>query len=90
LQGDGPGIGIAPLRPDSKVGFAAIDLDEPDFDAARRMQEFIPGTSWIERSRSGNAHIWVFFVEPIDAWVPMGVLRYATTAVGKQGVEVGR
>lgn len=88
LQGDGPGIGIAPLRPDSTVGFAAIDLDEPDFDAARHMQEFIPGTSWIERSRSGNAHIWVFFSDPIPAWVPMGVLRSATTAVGKSGVEV--
>ena len=29
------------------------------------MQGYIPGTTWLERSRSGNAHIWVFFSEPM-------------------------
>jgi hypothetical protein len=88
LEGKGPGIGIAPLRQDSTVKFAAIDLDEPDFDAAREMQKYIPGTSWIERSRSGNAHVWVFFSEPVEAWVPMGILKEATLAAGKTHVEV--
>lgn len=88
LSGRGPGLGIAPLRPDSTVKFAAIDLDEPDFDAAREMQKYIPGASFIERSRSGNAHCWCFFREPIDAWVPMGILRAATEAAGKDHVEV--
>lgn len=88
IEGDGPGIGVPPLRPDSTVRWAAIDLDEPDFDAAREMQKFIPGTSWIEESRSGNAHILVFFEEPIEAWIPMGVLKEVITAAGKQGVEV--
>ena len=88
LAGRGPGIGIAPLRPDNTVAFAAIDLDEPDFDAAREMQQYIPGTSWVERSRSGNAHVWVFFSGPCPAWLAMGVLREATLAAGKKGVEV--
>lgn len=88
LQGKGPGIGIAPLRTDSTVMFAAIDLDEPDFDAAREMQTYLPGPSFIERSRSGNAHVWVFFKDPIAAWIPMGVLREATLAAGKKHVEV--
>lgn len=88
LQGEGPGIGIAPLRPDNTVKFAAIDLDEPDFEAAKRMQKFIPGTSFIERSRSGNAHVWVFFRDPIEAWIPMGVLREVILAAGKEHVEV--
>lgn len=88
LRGEGPGIGIAPLREDSTVMFAAIDLDEPDFEAAREMQEYIPGVSWIERSRSGNAHVWVFFNAPCEAWVAMGVLKEAVLAAGKQGVEV--
>lgn len=88
LQGKGPGIGIGPLRPDNTVTFAAIDLDEPDFDAAREMQRYLPGTSFIERSRSGNAHVWVFFASPIEAWVPMGILKMATEAVGKEHVEV--
>lgn len=88
LKGEGPGIGIAPLRPDNTVMFAAIDLDEPDFDAAREMQEYIPGTSFVERSRSGNAHVWVFFKEPLEAWVAMGILKEATRAAGKDQVEV--
>lgn len=88
LQGEGFGIGIAPLRPDNTVLFAAIDLDEPDFEAAREMQEYLPGRSFIERSKSGNAHVWVFFEEPVEAWVAMGVLREATIAAGKKGVEV--
>jgi hypothetical protein len=88
LAGEGPGIGVPPLRPDNTVVFAAIDLDEPAFDCAREMQQYIPGTSFIERSRSGNAHVWVFFSGPIEAYIPMGILRDATVAVGKKGVEV--
>lgn len=89
LEGRGPGLGIAPLLDDGTVLFAAIDLDEPDFKAAREMQEFLSfGGAYIERSRSGNAHIWCFFSEPIEAWVVRGILREATAAIGKPAVEV--
>jgi hypothetical protein len=88
LEGDGPGIGIGPLRPDNTVLFAAIDLDEPDFEAAFEMQRYIPGHSFVERSRSGNAHVWVFFSEPCPAWLASAVLREAYLAAGKQHVEV--
>ncbi len=88
LRGKGPGIGVPPLCPDNKVAFAAIDLDEPDFEAAQEMQGYLPGNTWIERSRSGNAHVWAFFTEPLDAWVAMGIMREATFAAGKDGVEV--
>jgi hypothetical protein len=74
--------------PDNRVNFAAIDLDEPDFEAARLMQKLIPGPSFIERSRSGNAHVWVFFEESIEAWVPMGILRETCVAAEKPSVEV--
>lgn len=88
LQGRSVGIGIAPLRPDNTVMFAAIDLDEPDFEAAREMQTYIPGASFVERSRSGNAHVWVFFSAPCPAWLAMGILREATLAAGKEHVEI--
>jgi hypothetical protein len=89
IEGRGHGLGIAPLLDDGTVHFAAIDLDEPDFDAAREMQEFLSfGTTWIEESRSGNAHVWAFFAEPIQAWIPRGVMREATAAIGKPTVEV--
>lgn len=88
LQGEGPGIGIAPLMPDNTVRFAAIDIDKPDFDLAKEMQRFIPGASWIERTRSGNAHVWVFFDGSVAAWVAMGVLKEVCTAAGEPHTEV--
>lgn len=88
LNGIGPGIGVPPLGPDNMVSFAAIDLDEPDFAAAREMQNYLPARSFVERSRSGNAHVWVFFDGLLDAWVAMGILKEATLAAGKEYVEV--
>jgi hypothetical protein len=88
LRGHGPGIGVPPLCSDNRVAFAAIDLDEPDFDAAREMQGYLPGHSYVERSRSGNAHVLAFFREPLDAWVAMALMKEAIFAAGKEGVEV--
>ncbi len=88
LDGSGSGIGVGPLGPGDTVRFAAIDLDEPDFDAALDMQSLLPEPTFIERSRSGNAHVWAFFKAPIPAWVPMGIMREMCKAAGKPGVEV--
>lgn len=88
LDGKGDGVGLPPLRRDGTCWFAAIDLDEPDFAAASAMQRFIPGHSWIEKSRSGNAHVWVFFTAPIQAWLVRGILQQAVLAAGKEHVEI--
>jgi hypothetical protein len=88
LRGFGPGLGVAPLLDDGSIYWAAIDLDEPDFDAAREMQQYLPGTSFLERSRSGNAHVLVFFKNPVAAWPVRGILKWATEAAGKSSVEV--
>lgn len=88
LDGQGSGLGIFPMLDDNTVRFAAIDLDEPDFELARTMQKLIPGQSWIERSRSGNAHVWVFFEGACPAWAARAVLRGATEAVGRPDVEI--
>lgn len=88
LAGQGPGLGIAPLMDDGRVHFAAIDLDEPDFDLAYDLATMLPGTVWIDKSRSGNAHITAFFTEPIEGWVPRGIMREACHAVGRGKVEV--
>lgn len=88
LHGDGTGIGIFPMLDTEEVNFAAIDLDEPNFELARTMQKLVPGESFIERSRSGNAHVWVFFSKPAPAWAVRAVLRGATEAVGRRDVEI--
>ena len=81
-------LGVFPMCDGDVVHFGAIDLDEPDFDLARDLQRFIPGASFVERSRSGNAHVWVFFAEPAPAWSVRSVLRYATAALSRPEVEV--
>lgn len=88
LSGRGDGLGIFPLLDDGTVYFSVIDLDEPDFDSARSMMELLPGTTWLERSRSGNAHVWAFFTAPCPAWVARGLMREATVAIDMPRVEV--
>lgn len=88
LQGEDSGIGVYPMMEGNVVRFAAIDLDCPDFDFVRTLQPFIPGQTWIERSRSGNAHLWAFFTKPCPAWVARGLLRKALEYGGRPNVEV--
>jgi len=88
LAGRGMGLGIFPLLDDGLVNFSVIDLDEPDFEAAESMADLLPGQTYIERSRSGNAHVWAFFSEPCEAWVARGLMREATIAIDKPRVEV--
>lgn len=88
LNGQPPGLGIGPLMADGTCWFAAIDLDRPDFGLAQQLSESLPGVNWVERSRSGNAHILAFFSEPIEAWIPRGIMREALAAFGERTVEV--
>lgn len=88
LAGEGSGLGVFPLRDDGTVRFAAIDLDEPNFGLARELQDFLPGQTWIEKSRSGNAHVWAFFDGDVEGWIPRGIMKSALEAMGRKNVEV--
>jgi hypothetical protein len=88
LRGEGSGIGIFPMLDTNECYFGAIDLDEPNFELAAAMQLLIPGASWVEQSRSGNAHVWVFFHNATPAWAIRTILRGATEAVGRKDVEI--
>lgn len=88
LAGQGPGLGIFPLMDNARCYFAAVDLDEPDLDCAYEVKRLLPPKTYIERSRSGNYHIWCFFEEGIDAWVPRALMRNVLQAVGKPKAEI--
>lgn len=83
------GLGIFPICDDA-VRFAAIDLDEPDFDLAVDLAELLPPGSgvWIEQSRSKGYHIWAFFGAPLEAWVARHVLRATTFNVKRSDIEI--
>lgn len=60
----GATIGIYPLVSEA-CSVAAIDIDSSDLELVKRVCVLAPQPNYIERSRSGNYHIWMFFVEPV-------------------------
>lgn len=82
-------LGIYPVRDDDTVTFAAIDIDEPNLALAIEIAEMLPdATPWIERSRSGNFHVLVFFDEPLEAYYARAVLRGVIIAIGRPDIEI--
>lgn len=82
-------LGVYLVRDDDTVTFAAIDIDEPDFALAQEVADTMPDASpWIERSRSGNYHVFVFFDEPLEAYFARAVLRGVIVACGRPDLEI--
>lgn len=90
LQGDtNADLGIYLVRDDDTVTFAAIDIDEPDFPLALEVAQTMPdAVPWIEQSRSGNYHVFIFFDEPLEAWAARAVLRGVIIACGRPDLEI--
>lgn len=90
LQGDtNADLGIYLVRDDDTVTFAAIDIDEPNFELAQEVAETMPDAApWIEQSRSGNFHVFVFFDEPLEAYFARAVLRGVIIACGRPDLEI--
>lgn len=82
-------LGIYLVRDDDTVTFAAIDIDEPDFPLALEVAQTMPeAVPWIEQSRSGNYHVFVFFDEPLEAYYARAVLRGVIIACGRPDLEI--
>jgi hypothetical protein len=82
LDGLGEPLGIYPMLEDGhRVNFCAIDLDEPNYEAAKQFVSILPGKQLVEVSQSGNYHIWSFFTEPIEAWIVRGIMRTALDVI---------
>jgi TOTE conflict system primase-like protein len=71
LHGDET-LGIYPLLPDGTAWFLAFDFDgETALTEAKRLLavcEVQELPAYLEISRSGNYHLWMFFSTPIVAW----------------------
>lgn len=82
-------LGVYLVRDDDTVTYCCVDIDEPDFDLAKEVAETMPSEYvWVEESRSGNFHVWVFFDEPLEAWAARAVLRGVVVAVGQPALEL--
>jgi hypothetical protein len=58
-------LGIYPALENNTTCFAAIDIDDPKFEIAKEVSLLLPQPNYIERSRTGNHHVWMFFRDPI-------------------------
>lgn len=90
LAGNGPGLGIIPLRADNTVLWACIDIDVIGIDhnaLETKCQQFgLPLV--ICRSKSGGAHCFLFLSEPVDAAVVVAALSHWAAALGHGGCEI--
>lgn len=87
---DGFGLGCIPVRPDLTCRFGAIDVDVYPIDltklAADCVRLGIPAI--VCRTKSGGAHLYVFFNEPAPAPLVHERLSAWATALGYGGSEI--
>jgi hypothetical protein len=69
LAGTTKGLGIIPIMDDANVNWAAIDVDNYDLDHAELEAkiEKLKMPLVMCRSKSGGAHLYIFFKEPVTA-----------------------
>jgi len=63
-------IGVYPIYDKKFINWAAVDIDEDDFEKAKLIYEKAEHYNlkvFLERSKSKGWHIWAFFEKPIEA-----------------------
>lgn len=89
LKGE-EGLGIIPIRDDNCCCWGAIDIDTYSVDHKSLVQklkkENIPG--FVARSKSGGAHIYFFFTQPIEAYKVQSKLTELASSLGHAEGEI--
>jgi hypothetical protein len=91
LDGTSKGLGIVPIMDDANVWWAAIDVDDYNLDHSEL--EFKINKAKLPvvmvRSKSGGAHLYVFFKELVTAKLVRSKLQEWVIALGlKPGTEI--
>jgi len=83
-------LGIIPVRADGTASFGCVDVDQYDLDLADVVSKIrSAGFPMIAcRSKSGGAHVFVFFSEPTDAGELRAALRDVAARLGWGGSEI--
>lgn len=85
------GLGIIPLRIDNTLYFGVIDVDVYKGLSHMRLCEKISSLGLplvVCRSKSGGAHLYVFFSEPVAAHIAVDKLNEWATTLGHGGSEI--
>jgi hypothetical protein len=84
------GLGVVPIRDDQCCVFAALDIDEYDLNLKDLNQEVhklkLPFITC--RTKSGGAHLYTFFQEPVRADMVRERLQLMAEALGYPNIEI--
>lgn len=84
LRGYGPYLGVIPIMQDGLCWFGALDIDDSGIDhkaLAQKVHDLnLPLV--VCRSKSGGAHLYIFFSEPVDAALVQQKLTEWCVALG--------
>lgn len=84
------GLGVVPIQDDGTCWWGAIDIDVYDLDLVQLEQKVrkLNLPLLVLRTKSGGAHLAIFFNEPIKCKLVRGKLYEFAIALGYGGVEI--
>ena len=84
------GLGVVTICEDDIVHWGAIDIDVYDLKLPELEQDVIKNNLplIVVRTKSGGAHLYIYFSEPIPATVAQKKLEEMAVCLGYEGVEV--
>lgn len=84
------GLGVIPIREDNTVVWGCLDIDEYHLDLqklAKKINELkLP--LLVCRTKSGGAHVFAFFAEPVPAAACQDMLKEVASTLGFGGCEI--
>lgn len=90
LKGEGPGLGVVPIKDDTYCHWGAIDVDKYSLDLAaigkfidKHQLPLVPC-----RTKSGGVHLFVFLKKPVPAADLISALDHIATIIGFKGSEI--
>lgn len=84
-------LGVVPIREDGTVRWACIDIDAYKNNVCQLAIDFIAEYALpfiVCRSKSGGAHVFVFFDEPIPAKLVVKKMAAIASSMGFEGAEI--
>ncbi len=90
LQGEGPALGIIPIREDNTCRWGCIDIDSYNFNHSGLIQSIrnLNLPLIVCRSKSGGAHVFLFAKEFISAALMQSTLKKIAKVLGYEGSEI--
>ena len=90
LQGEGPALGIIPIREDNTCRWGCIDIDSYNLDHGSLIQSIrhLNFPLIVCRSKSGGAHVFLFTKEFIAASLMQSTLKKISKVLGYEGSEI--